>query len=596
MKQHLSVTTFRGVLGSLLAAIAFGTLSISSLFAQNVPLLSQQMVEPYGLTRAWFNQVEIDPTRSKVLYTIVEGGTMFVISSDAKLHAIDAETGQSLWIRTLGNRQLIFQEPSVNSRIVAVLSGMELLLINRKNGKLLQRIALPGAAATGCDISENYVYIPMMDNRIIAYPIVDITGPKMEEEGGVGSETEAPTGTLEENEGPAASGGSTEHEDAVLANVVKEFAKARDSIMAEAAPPDKEKEIVLRPALGIPMTTISFGNTMVKPVVSSQIVTFNQRRRIHAHRETVVWVSQRGFLLAAAINSLSQEEFDLQYMIDSSSQTFYLGPERIARREWESDKELDVRPTVNQSVPAFYSENKPEASEIPSMVICGGKAAYVFAVKDRLGEVVWQFAASGPIKEQIAVIGKDVYCCTTSGGMHALDIMDGKEQWYSPGIRQFVAASKKRLYTLDRRNRMVILDRRTGAQLNSFDVKRFDRFLFNIQTDRIYIINDSGLIQCLHERQPKATQKSQPLYHRLTVAEYADVMFGKQAPILYWMDGGDTGDAVDADEAAPTSRRPSGEDGSLDGNDMDIDVQPKKKAAPQKSEEEKKEADSDPFS
>ena len=600
MKQHLSFTTFLNISGctTLLATLL---LSISSLVAKEAPLLSQQMVEPYGLTRTWFNQIEIDPNRTKVMHAIVEGDTMFIVSSDAKLHAIDADTGKTLWMRTLGRRETQFQEPAVNSRMVAVLGGMEMFVINRKNGKLLQQIGLPGACAAACEMSENYIYVPMMDKRIVAYPLVEVAGPKMEEEGGTGSEDAVPGGALEDaEENTAPGGGSTEHEDSVLANIVREFAKARDSIMAEAAPPAKEREIVLKPVIGIPMTTISFGTVLVKPLVSTQIVTYNQRGRINSHREIVTWVTEEGFFLAAGINSLSQDQFDLQYSIDSSSQTYYLGTDRIARREWDANRELGARPTPNQSVPIFSSDNKTDPEGIASMVVTGGKAGYVFAVKDRLGEVVWQFAANGPIRERIAIIGKDVYCCTSTGGMHALNLLDGKEKWYSQDIQQFIAASKKRIYTLDRRDRMVILDRNTGARLNSFDARRFDRFLFNLQTDRIYIINDSGLIQCLNERQPQTLENllantTKPVVrHRVTCKEYADVMMGKPAPVLYWMDGGEGDDEEEGVEAVPRHRN-SGDDGSLDGNDMDIDVQPKKKAAPKKSEE-KSDADNDPFS
>ncbi|MDR1964055.1 MAG: PQQ-like beta-propeller repeat protein, partial [Planctomycetaceae bacterium] len=156
-------------------------LFVSFLAAKETPpLLSPHLLEPYGLTRAWFNQVGINPNRNKILYAMVEGGTMFVISDDAKLHVIDAETGKSLWMRTLGNREMIFQEPAVNSRMVTVLNGLELFVFDRRNGKLLLQTPLPGAASAASEMSENYVYVPMMGGRIVVFPLEDALGPKME--------------------------------------------------------------------------------------------------------------------------------------------------------------------------------------------------------------------------------------------------------------------------------------------------------------------------------------------------------------------------------------------------------------------------------
>ncbi|MDR1140163.1 MAG: PQQ-binding-like beta-propeller repeat protein [Planctomycetaceae bacterium] len=581
--------------------------------AKETPLLSQQSLEPYGLTRAWFNQVGINSSRNKILYAIVEGGTMFVISDDAKLHVIDAETGKSLWLRTLGNREMIFQEPAVNSRMVAVVNGLELFVFDRRNGKLLLQTPLPGASSTAPEMSENYVYVPMMGKRIIVFPLEDVSGPKMEEEGGAGaaplvSEAGiANVGETKEPDGTAANNSETQNEtgndDPVLNNIVKKFAEVKQSVLAEPEPPKKEPEIFLRKAIGIPMQNLSFGNVLVKPLLSTQIILYNQRRRVTAHRESITWINDRGFLFTAGINNFSKELFELQYMVDSSSQTYYLGSERIARREWEKNKELLARPTANQCIPPLYTDNKPQGSQIPSLVVTGSKEGYVFAVKDRTGEVVWQFAANGSITERIAVIGTDVYCPTSTGGIHALDLITGKEKWFTPEIRQFIAASKKRIYSLDSRSRLVILDRNTGTPIDAFDAQKFDHFLFNIETDRIYAVNDAGLIQCLHERQPQTLENildNKPILsirHRLSCKQYVDVLNGQPVPHLYWQD--DNSNTETEENTETTEKKPqkeTGEDGSLDGNSMNIETETQQeKTTDNENNEENKETKDDPF-
>ncbi|MDR2754811.1 MAG: PQQ-binding-like beta-propeller repeat protein [Planctomycetaceae bacterium] len=581
-------------------------LYVSFTAAKETPLLSQQSLEPYGLNRTWFNQIGINSTRNKILYAIVEGGTMFVISDDAKLHVIDAETGKSLWLRTLGNREMIFQEPAVNSRMVAVVNGLELFVFDRRNGKLLLQTSLPGASSTAPEMSENYVYIPMMGGRIIVFPLKDVSGPKMEEEGGPGSAPligEAETANVEGIKPDGTDSNENKNEDPVLTNITKKFAEVKQSILAEPEPPKKEHEIFLQKITGIPMQNLSFGNVLVKPLLSTQIILYNQRHRITAHRESITWITDRGFLFTAGINNFSEEFFELQYMVDSSSQTYYLGSERIARREWEKNKELLARPTANQCIPPLYTDNTQPDLQIPSLVITGNKEGYVFAVKDRTGEVTWQFAANGSVIERIAVIGTDVYCPTSTGGIHALDLITGKEKWYTPNICQFVAASKKRIYSLDRRSRLVILDKNTGTPIDAFDAQRFDRFLFNIETDRIYAVNDTGLIQCLHERQPQTLENilnNKPLSiirHRLSCKQYVDILNGQPAPNFYWNSKDGDKDNSETEENTETtekeSKKDTGEDGSLDGNSMNIEVETKQKNSGENENNEDKNDDND---
>jgi hypothetical protein len=396
----------------------------------------------------------------------------------------------------------------------------------------------------------------------------------MEEEGGPGA-TASPVagedGTKEQEKNA-----ETEGDDPVLANLVQKFAEVKQSILAEPEPPKKEPEIFLQKAIGIPMLNLSFGNVLVKPLLSTQLIVYNKRHRVTEHRESITWITDRGFLFVAGISSLSRELFELRYMVDSSSQTYYLGSDRIARKEWLDNKELTARPTINQCMPPCTllkdkdSESQVvQGSKVPTFTVTGNKEGYVFAIKEA-GEVVWQFAARGPIIEQIAIIGTDVYCPTSTGGIHALDLFTGKEKWYTPDICQFVAASKNRIYSRDRRSRLVIQDRKTGVPIDSFDARQFDRFLFNLETDRIYVVNDTGLIQCLHERQPQTLDaiqdnKPQPIRHRLSCQQYVDTLSGQQPPYLYWLDNKKQAETEENAETTATPQNETDKDNS-DGN------------------------------
>lgn len=606
-KRYMSYKNF------LFIAFFFASLSFSNLSAQETPLLSQMELGPHGLMRTWFNQVQIDTRRSNVAHAIVEGGAMFVVTDDGQLHAINAETGKTLWVRNLGNRDSIFMEPSVNSRMVSVLNASQFFVYDRRNGKLLMSGNLSGASSTACEMSENYIYIPLINGRIVVYPLLD-RDVQLESDGGEARAANANTGPQnDEDDQTDEADKEADKDDPVLANITKRFAEAKSELYPVPKEKQIEEPIVLQPAVGIPMVTQSFGNVLVKPKLSSQILVYTPKGLVRSHREVLTWVNDRGHFVAASINGLSQEKIELQYMVDSSAQNYYLGSDKIAQREWTMNKDLVARPTINQCVPYLYTSNSPDDSEIPSLALVGSKGSYLFAVKDRTGEVTWQFAASGPITERIGVIGTDVYCPTATTGLHALDLKTGEEKWFTPDIRKFVAASKKRLYAVDKRERLVVLDRETGNSMTSFDIKKFEKILFNVETDRIYLVNKSGLIQCLVERQAQPVDdllsgKPAPVVrHRLTHKQYMDVFHGGKGPNLYWLqsDGGadDSEEGAMAEEetadeedlfGTSSSKKKSGEDGSLDGDEMDEEIKPKK-SAPSKKQESNDDEEDDPF-
>ena len=531
------------------------------------PLLTDQMVERHGLTRMWFNQLQMDLLRHKVVHAIEEGGTLFLVSDDGKLHALDAETGQTLWMRTFSQKGMSYLEPAANSRMVAVLDGLELFIFNRKNGKQLFQARLPGAAAHACEMSELYVYVPLLNGRMIAFPLEDFKTQ---------FDDEMPQSPLADDEPrPAGPVAALKEEDPVLANIVEKFAEAKKAIYAEPEAPKPEEDIVLRGPLGIPMTTYAFGTALAKPTVSTQLFAYAPTGRPIAHQEILTWVTDHGSLFAAGIETFSQEDFTLRYMVDSTAEAYFLDMTRIAQREWNKGNEIVARPTTNQSEPPVYRENRSPDLVVPSLVIVGSRGGYVFSVRDRVGEVFWHFAAQGPVVEQIAVIGKDVYCPTFPTGMHAIDITNGQEKWFTPGVKKFVAASKKRLYTLGAHNNLLILNRETGVPVSSFSVRLIDRCLFNLQTDRIFFINDSGLVQCLKERQlcgdpdcrdrvdcPHAAALAAPIRHRLSALQYVDAMKGKKTPKLYWASG-------DEDEETPDEPKKDSDDSDDDDEDGD---------------------------
>jgi hypothetical protein len=83
--------------------------------------------------------------------------------------------------------------------------------------------------------------------------------------------------------------------------------------------------------------------------------------------------------------------------------------------------------------------------------------------------------------------------------MYAIDVATVGERWVATGIRSYLAGNEKRLYCLDTRGNLVILDTASGSRLGGISSVPCDVPVLNPQTDRILLVSATGLVQCLRE-------------------------------------------------------------------------------------------------
>ncbi|MDR2345361.1 MAG: PQQ-binding-like beta-propeller repeat protein [Planctomycetaceae bacterium] len=557
-------------LGNLFA-ILFAVIIVTIIFlplVEGSQLLSPRQMERFGLVRVWYNQLAVNNSDVKLQYITIEGDSLFAITSDAKIHVLDSATGKLRWSKVIGKRELQYFTPAANSRVVAVVNNIELFVFDRKNGKLLFYTPLPNSVAvTACEISENYVYIPMQGGRIIVYPleegimeqVFNMETGQYEDANPVISKPPVPdnqSNQLDHVKGDDSKKTKSKvasmqvevpndlaSRDETIANLVESFAETKYSILAKPEKQPEEPQFVLRPPLNFPMSTISFGELIIQPKISSQIIKINPiDNSLGMHWEILTWVNKDGDFHASIIRNLSQTKIEQLYRVNSPTKIFKPENNNIAERDWKIDKQIVIRPTTNQTVPYFYSGINFDRQMIPDLSILGTKSGYIFAIKNRNGEIAWHFIGNGAVIEQIGIVGIDVYAPTIHG-MYNINILTGKEKWYVPNISKFICASKSRVYVQNKQQLLVILDRKNGSKIASIDLRKFKDILFNIETDRLFIVDNSGLIQCFAERQTDTVSnnirfgvRSIPeIRHRLSAAQYAETIRGNDIPDLYWV-------------------------------------------------------------
>ena len=146
-------------------------------------LISHQVAEEHGLTRAWFTQVRLDPGRGRVSHVAfcekdeLNPDTLFVQTDRAALHVIDAETGQTLWVKTVGRPNHPSLPLGVGEKLVSVVNGTRLYILKRADGKLLWTGRVDDVPVAGICMSKRRVFVPTISGRVIAYKMTQIVDP-----------------------------------------------------------------------------------------------------------------------------------------------------------------------------------------------------------------------------------------------------------------------------------------------------------------------------------------------------------------------------------------------------------------------------------
>ena len=260
-------------------------ISLAALPAEAGPrntIISETQAARHGLARPWIAQLQVDRSRARLRYLALYEGALYAQSDRAMVHAIDAETGQTLWARQIGRPDHPSLQPGVNDDLLAVVNGSRLYVVNRYNGDLLLERELPGAPGAGPALSRRRAYVPMLNGMMVAFPVEPLTDPLRE------------LGRL-----PA---GLTEDE--------------LEELRAE-----RREDIRVNQEAGPPLSARAYGRTAVQPLVTTQSDV----------EEYVTWPTERGYLYTGSIDPRNPQGLNLNYRLPTQgpieSRAAYLPPD-----------------------------------------------------------------------------------------------------------------------------------------------------------------------------------------------------------------------------------------------------------------------------
>lgn len=233
-------------------------------------IIPETTANRHGLTRPWLTQIQIDRGRARLSHMVLHDGTLFVQSDRAMVHAIDAETGRTLWARHIGRANHPSMAAGAGVDLLAIVNGSRLYVCNRHNGGLLFEVQIRGAPGAGPGMSEKRAYVPTVSGLVLAYRL------------------EPPTDPVEE------------------LGITAEIARREQE--PEVVEEDRRENLRLQQEYIPPLACQSLGRTLVQPLVTLQ----------NEGEEYVTWPTDRGHLNIAQIDRRDEGRFAVKFRLEPS--------------------------------------------------------------------------------------------------------------------------------------------------------------------------------------------------------------------------------------------------------------------------------------
>ena len=110
-------------------------------------LISRDDAHHLGLERAWFAQVRLDRARNHVERAVLANDRLVVLTTAGVVQELNAQTGETLWIASVGNPRHPSLGPAVSEQHVALVNGSTLFVLDRTDGRPVKVRRVGGAPA-----------------------------------------------------------------------------------------------------------------------------------------------------------------------------------------------------------------------------------------------------------------------------------------------------------------------------------------------------------------------------------------------------------------------------------------------------------------
>ena len=165
---------------------------------------------------------------------------------------------------------------------------------------------------------------------------------------------------------------------------------------------------------------------------------------------------------------------------------------------------------------------------------------YLYKVNVKTGDIRWRFSTGTPIINRPVALDGFIYISTPDGGLYRLladeevaekagvlnaveneakkskdspakqPLKEGSESWFNPDIARILSVTPNRVFGLDKKGDMRIVDTETGKAIRTVQTGGVSIPITNHLTDRIYLASTDGLIQCIESSTRSPSKKDNP--------------------------------------------------------------------------------------
>ncbi|MCC7333475.1 MAG: PQQ-binding-like beta-propeller repeat protein [Pirellulaceae bacterium] len=135
------------------------------------------------------------------------------------------------------------------------------------------------------------------------------------------------------------------------------------------------------------------------------------------------------------------------------------------------------------------------------------------SVDDQFGSLNWDFTTGESLTAPPLVINDRVYLANESGTLHCLDDANGSSLWSEVGLRvvQPFAVAGGKLYCSTVAGRIIAVDAESGRFIAGSQPMPLAALVINQSSDRLYVADTAGRMQCLRPWQSTLPRLVEPL-------------------------------------------------------------------------------------
>ncbi len=301
------------------------------------------------------------------------------------------------------------------------------------------------------------------------------------------------------------------------------------------------------------LSVINGANLLVIDATDGSIL--NQRRTIKAPAQGAVHVGE--YVLIPSVSS----GIEGHVLTDPRADTFFTKVSGAALQVPTRGPGTNICAwgTANGFVYVMELEGEPSirfrlrtAGIVDSRIAAEGdrfyfasEAGQVYAVHATYtGDVLWSRPFGEPFYDPPSLHDDTILLRSTYGNLYSLDAENGDENWDQgvPGVNDILAVFDGQIYVRMLTGHLAVLNLETGDRLHSLRELQPANVLINRVSNRLYLLSDTGTVQCLRPESSKLPQFN------------SSVMEMPEAP--------------DEEESAPEEREP---DSSTEPDPFDAD-------------------------